>query len=122
MKVAVFENQYHQVEIQFEVANRIYFNDSLDFDQFNSSQDLSPLSKIANYDLVIVDISLSSNSDMDGYNLITEIIKVENHPKILIMTGNSNVEERLLRIGLDSIPILVKPIDPKDIRDKINSL
>lgn len=121
MKIAIFENQYNQVRIQFEVANKVFFNDSLEYSQFNSSQDL-PITEIVRFNLVIIDISLSSNSDMDGFDLISEIIKIKNHPKLLILTGNSNILEGLKKRDLPTIPILMKPIDPLDIEKKIKEV
>ena len=122
MKVAIFENQFNQVKIQFDVAKKIFFNDQFDYDQFNSSQEFGSLVNLRNYDLVIVDISLSSNSDLDGYDLISEILKLENYPKILILTGNGNIVENLKKRDLPEIPILMKPIDAIDIKDKIKGL
>lgn len=122
MKVVIFENQFYQVKIQFDVANRIFFNNKIEYVQFNSSQEFGALNNIINYDLAIIDISLSSNSDLDGYDLITQISEVENHPKILILTGNSSIEQNLKKRNLPSIPILMKPVDAIDIRDKIISL
>ena len=117
--IAIFENQYHQVKTSFEVANKIFFNSELKYTQFNSSQELTPLNKIIEYELVIIDISLSSNSDKDGFDLIKEILKIEDRPKILILTGNSNIIEGLKKRELPEIPILMKPVDPIDIKDKI---
>jgi len=122
MKIAIFENQFHQVKTQFDVANRIYFQDTLKYDQFNSSQDLKPLEAILNYDLVIVDISLSSNSDLDGFDLIKGIMELKTHPKILILTGNSNIKENLQNRHLPKIPILMKPVDVIDISNKIKEV
>jgi len=122
MKIAIFENQFNQVKIQFDVANRIFFEDKLDYEQFNSSQEFGGLNNLSNFDLAIIDISLSSNSDLDGYDLISEILSFDNPPKILILTGNSNIEENLKKRNLPEIPILMKPIDAIDIKNKINSL
>lgn len=121
MKIAVFENQWHQVKTQFEVANRIFFNDTLEYSQYNSSQELTPFDKIFSFDLIIIDISLSSNSDLDGFDLIQKIYQHEIHPKILILTGNSNIKENLENRELPTIPVLMKPVDVLDIKDKILS-
>jgi CheY-like chemotaxis protein len=119
MRIAIFENQFHQVKIQFEVANKLFFNDELIFTHFNSSQELQPIAKVNDFDLLIIDISLSSNSDLDGFDLIKEIVKLEKRPKILILTGNSNIEEGLEKRGLPIFPILSKPVGPLDIKEKI---
>jgi len=121
-RIAIFENQYNQVKIQFEVANKIFFNDTLQYTQFNSSQDYQPIENIVEFDLVIVDISLSSNSDLDGFDLITTILLLADPPKILILTGNSNIKENLKKRQLPDLPILMKPIDPIDIQKNISAL
>lgn len=121
-KIAIFENQYNQVKLQFEVANRFFFNNQLVFSQYNSSQDYSPIANITEFNLVIIDISLSSNSDKDGFDLITEILALQHHPKILILTGNSNIKDSLKKRNLEDLPVLMKPVDPIDIKDKISNL
>jgi len=122
MKIAIFENQYYQVQRQFNVANRIFYNDRLEYSQFNSSNEFGSIHQILDYDLVIIDISLSTNSDLDGFDLIEEILKIEDHPKILILTANSKIEENIEERGLPKIPILMKPVDFKDIYNKIEEI
>ena len=122
MRILIFENQFNQVQIQFEVANKIFFEDKLEYKQVNSSQEFGSINNVVDYDLIIVDISLSSNSDLDGYDLITEILEIENPPKILILTGNSNISENLKKRGLPQIPVLMKPVDALDIKKKIEGL
>ncbi|MFN8229482.1 MAG: response regulator [Bacteroidia bacterium] len=121
MKIIIFENQFHQVKVQFEIANKLFFKDQLIFEQYNAAQEFQPLSKIVDYDLAIIDISLSSNSKLDGFDLISEIIKIEKRPRILILTGNSNIEEGLEKRGLPKFLILYKPVDPIDIANKIKA-
>jgi hypothetical protein len=45
-----------------------------------------------------------------------------NPPKILILTGNSNIKENLKKRSLPDLPILMKPIDPIDIKVNVNKL
>jgi ActR/RegA family two-component response regulator len=122
MKIAIFENQWNQVKTQFEVANKVYFNDELIYTQYNSSQELKPFEDLYNFDLVIIDISLSSNSDLDGFDLISKILERELHPRLLILTGNSNILENLGNRNLPRIPVLMKPVDVLDIKNKIISV
>lgn len=122
MKIAIFENQWHQVKTQFEVANKVYFKDELKYTQYNSSQELTPFEDLYNFDLVIIDISLSSNSDLDGFDLIQKILEKEIHPKLLLLTGNSNILENLSNRKLPKIPVLMKPVDVLDIKNKIISV
>lgn len=118
MKVAIFENQFGQVQTQFDIVKNLFFDNKLEYIHFNSSQEIGDINKISDYDLAVIDISLSSSSDKDGYNLISEILKLPKHPKIIILTGNSKIEEGLKERNLPALPIIKKPVDALDIRDK----
>jgi DNA-binding NtrC family response regulator len=122
MKIAIFENQYQQVKEQFDIVKRIFFKDQLEIEQYNSSQQFKEINKISEYSLFIIDISLSSNSDKDGYNLISKILKIPNHPPIIILTGNYNIESGLKEMNLPNLPIIEKPVDPIDIYNKIKEV
>src|SRR5690242_16566314 len=113
MKIAVFENEYTQIESAFKAVNLLYFNNNLTIDTFPTSQSLKPFEDIQNYELVIVDIDLSTKSEMDGFELISKINMLFKTPKIIILTGHSKVNEKLKEKNLPSYPIVQKPIDFK---------
>ena len=111
MKILIFENEYTYIENAFNYVNVKYFNGSLDITVFPRSQDLTPFRTIENYDHVFIDISLSKNSHLDGFGILKKI-KDENLvvKKITILTGNNNIEKKLVELNLERFPIITKPI------------
>lgn len=113
----IFENEFSYIETPFEYVKDIYFDGELKFDVFPKSQELKPFSKIADYDFVFIDISLSKKSDLDGFGILQKIkdekLDVQN---IVILTGNHLIKEKLEEKQLSTdYQILTKPIDFEDL-------
>jgi len=112
MKVAIFENEYESVKIAFETANLIYFNNSIVFEVYASSQAAAGI-KLNEFDVIFIDIDLSSKSVSDGYSLIKQLVETYNaiNKKIVILTGNNKITEALSSRGIDStlFNLIIKP-------------
>ncbi len=125
MKIAVFENEYQSVSGAFNAANLLNFNNELEISVFTSSQS-SIIKEIISYDVIFVDIDLSSKSEMDGYSLIQELKKNDNNInyKIAILTGNNKIIESLKLRKIDSanLSIIVKPTDFVEITEIIKKI
>lgn len=120
MKIAVFENELPQVQGSFDSVNAIYYGGRIDYTFFLSSQDCTPLNQLLDFDLIFVDLDLSVKSEMDGYSLIEEILQINGKAPIVILTGSSDVEEKLKSRNLSHIEILQKPISFEDLRSFIS--
>lgn len=122
MKVAIFENEYESVRISFETANLIYFDNNIEFTVYPSSQS-ADLSKINDYDVVFIDIDLSSKSDLDGYSLIEKISSTypDVEKRMVILTGNNKIVESLNLRGLyiKNLQIIIKPTDYEEVSKSI---
>jgi CheY-like chemotaxis protein len=122
MKIAVFENEYQSVSGAFNTANLMTFGNAMEIEVFPSSQSAS-LGKIISYDVIFIDIDLSSKSDLDGYSLIQQLQQLDNNinTKIVILTGNNKIKESLTTRKIDSIDIsiIVKPTDYEEITNII---
>lgn len=122
MKVAIFENEYESVRISFETANLVYFDNKIEFTIYPSSQS-ADLRKINDYDVVFIDIDLSSKSDLDGYSLIEKISNT--YPgvekRIVVLTGNNKIVESLNLRGLyiKNLQIIIKPTDYEEVSKSI---
>lgn len=108
MKILVFENEIPAVSDAFNDVNVLDFNGRLDIEYKDKSQSFRDFRLVANYDLIFVDIDLSSNSEKDGYGII-EDLKKNNFNKIIVLTGNI-VKDELEKKGWGDIRILSKPI------------
>ncbi len=94
-RIAIFENEYKNVESSFDAVNLLYFDNKLKFEVFKTSQEFGDLERIIDYSCVIVDIDLTAKSELDGYQLISQMLKVENVPKIIVLTGHIDIKAQL---------------------------
>lgn len=125
MKIAVFENEYDTVEIAFRYLNKKYYGNSIKFDNFPRSDSISDIGLLEEYQLIIVDLDLSSQSKLDGFGLIRKMEQriTTNLPQILILTGqslsNSFDTENDLK---HKYPVLEKPVNYKKLYEKFKEL
>lgn len=114
-KILIFEDEWNSIKGSFELANIYAFENKLSFDIKTKSQDIAYNSWREFYDAVFVDITLAKNTKWDGFNIIKVIYDTDLFPlnKVVILTGNSKVEEKLKEMGIntDLIKILYKPIN-----------
>lgn len=122
MNIAIFENEYESVKVSFEAANLIYFDNKIEFTVYPSSQS-ADLSKINEYDVVFIDIDLSSKSDLDGYSLIEKISNTypDVEKRMVVLTGNNKIVESLNLRGLyiKDLQIIIKPTDYEEVSKSI---
>ncbi|MFM8911447.1 MAG: response regulator [Flammeovirgaceae bacterium] len=122
MKIVIFENEFNNLRTSFEAVNLLYFNDSLEFQQFNTFQDFGKIEKLSDFDFAIIDIDLSPKSELDGYQIIEKISELKGkQPKIIILTGHLNIEEQLKARNLPLLPIITKPVDFNSIKNALSS-
>lgn len=118
MRIAIFENEYQSVSGAFSAANLLNFENALNIQVFPSSQSAT-LTEIVGFDVIFIDIDLSSKSDLDGYSLIQQLQKLDNNinKKIVILTGNNKIIEslNLRKINSTYISIIIKPTDYDEI-------
>ncbi|HLP64258.1 hypothetical protein [Flavobacterium sp.] len=117
MKILIFENEISGIKDAFNDVNMLDFNNKLDIKYVEKSQNFTDFKNVSQYNVVFVDIELSSNSDKDGYGVIDDLLK-NNYKKIIVLTGNM-VKENLKNKGLDFIDILTKPILLDRLKDLI---
>ncbi len=118
MNIAIFENEYQSVSGAFSAANLLNFENALNIQVFPSSQSAT-LTEIVCFEVIFIDIDLSSKSDLDGYSLIQQLQKLDDNinKKIVILTGNNKIIEslNLRKINSTYISIIIKPTDYDEI-------
>ena len=113
MEVLIFENEFVFLETAFNYVNDLFFNKAINFSVYTKSQDFKSFEKVNKYDAVIVDISLSVKSELDGFGILKKLQSINySSEKIIVMTGNHKIEESLNEKGLSNgYDILTKPIE-----------
>jgi len=123
-KLAIFENEKVEVEGVFNYINiSDKFNGELECKYFARSQDISDLSLLSDFDLIIVDIDLSFFSELDGYGLIKQIESTINPtPNMLIMTGHEIQKGYNEAHNIKEHPFIKKPLNFVRVISKLNEL
>ncbi|ADR34082.1 response regulator receiver protein [Sulfuricurvum kujiense DSM 16994] len=122
-KILIFENEYADHEPAFKAINLLSFDNQLQITQYNTSQELTNISNIDAYDAIIIDIDLSLKSHKDGFGIIQDIDTFNKDvlKKVMVLTGSSKVEEKLIEQGYD-IRVAIKPIDIDQIADMLKDI
>ncbi len=125
-KILIFEDEWSTIRGSFELANIYAFNGSLNFHQVDKSQSVTYDSWTDKYDAVFVDITLAKNTKWDGFNIVSEI-KMRNLidlKKVVVMTGNNRVKEKLEEMGIDTevLQVLYKPIAFVELSDVLKKI
>lgn len=124
MKILMFENEFNYIETQFDYINAVHFNNQIEIDLKQRSQDLRDYNSINDYDYIFIDISLSKKSLLDGFGILKKIESIEgvNKSKIIILTGNHMIKQGLIEHGIThNYKILTKPIEFNDLLKIFNS-
>jgi DNA-binding LytR/AlgR family response regulator len=125
MKIAIFENEFESVKGAFDTANLLYFNEGLVITYFPSSQSASNV-EMKEFDVIFIDIDLSSKSELDGFSLINKFIETNKAliGRIVILTGNNKIQEALKARSIDYklIQIIIKPTNYEEINDSIKRI
>lgn len=126
IKILIFEDEWNTIKGSFDLANIYAFNGCLKCIAKSRSQDIDFSSWNGEYQAVFVDITLAKNTQWDGFNIVKEIKerKLIDMKKVIVMTGNSKVEEKLKEMGIDTreIKIMYKPIAFNTLADELQRI
>jgi DNA-binding response OmpR family regulator len=122
MKILIFENEYDSLANSFKYMNNKYYSNSLILTNYARSQQLEQVNNVSQYDLILVDLDLSAQSELDGFGLIR---KIENEatsiPYISILTGQQVLEDFQTIHNLQrKYEVIEKPINFKIFKELID--
>lgn len=125
-KILIFEDEWSTIKGSFDLANVFAFEGKLRFIAKSRSQDVNFTSWREIYDAVFIDITLAKNTEWDGFSIVKAIKDKEliDLNKVVVLTGNSKVEEKLKELGIDTniVEILYKPIAFNVLADKLKKM
>ena len=124
MKVLIFENEVYLIENTFKTINLLYYGNTLEIKYAQTSQEIYPIENVLDYDLIIVDIDLTSKSNKDGITIIQDINDFNSTilNMTFVLTGSSKVKDRLVSLGFNSITVLNKPSNYKEIYSEMKKV
>lgn len=126
IKILVFEDEWNTIKGSFDLANIFAFDGHLKCVVKTRSQDIDFTSWNDEFKAVFVDITLAKNTQWDGFNIVKEIKERQliDLNKVVVMTGNSKVEEKLKEMGvdIDVVKIMYKPIAFNALADQLQRI
>lgn len=109
MKVLIFENEISEIEPIFEVLQKDY--EDFDYQFFTNSQSLKPFNRVFEFDKILVDLKLSDNTKMEGYDILEALKTLSyNLKSVAIITGHTDFRSKLEEKGFGNIKVIEKPI------------
>lgn len=121
VKILVIEDMIETIRGSFNLAALSVFNENMSFEFKSRSQDVD-YSSINEYSLVFVDIELAKGTKEDGFAVINKLTNDSHYPleRILILTGNTVVEEKLVENKIDpTIVVVKKPVNYVEIANEL---
>ncbi|MCD6068974.1 MAG: response regulator receiver protein [Bacteroidetes bacterium] len=122
MRLLLFENEFHLLKTCFDALKVLHFPD-LSYEVLIKSQDLSDFKRADDYDYIFVDINLTDNSNLDGFQIIQKLLEEGVLPnKICVLTGWVNIQRELENRGLSHICSISKPIKIETLYNTLKHL
>lgn len=121
MKILIYEDEFDGIQTSFDTLNLLYFDSTLEYENIKYSQNFRIDENLNNYDLIMVDIDLSENSEKDGISVINEIMEYDNQKPIIIITGSSKIEDSKNKYD-KKIPTIIKPLKYRQVYEKIREV
>ena len=84
-----------------------------------TGRDASELLFINNYDLVVLDINLPDDS---GLNLLKSLRERDMQVRVLILSANRSIEDRIIGLDWGANDYLTKPFDFQELKARIRAL
>jgi two-component system cell cycle response regulator CtrA len=77
------------------------------------------LAKSADYDIIILDLMLP---DIDGYEVLRDLRAARVHTPILILSGLSEVDDKIKGLTLGATDFLTKPFEERELIGRIQAI
>lgn len=88
-------------------------------DATNIGEEGIEIAKLYDYDIIILDLMLP---DIDGYNIIQRLRKINVNTPILILSGLNNIEDKIKGFGLGADDYLTKPFNKNELVARLNAV
>jgi two-component system cell cycle response regulator CtrA len=88
-------------------------------DNTDMGEDGLEIGKIYDYDLIILDLMLP---DMDGYDVLRRLRASNVKTPILILSGRSDIDDKVKGLGFGADDYLTKPFDRAEIMARIHAV
>lgn len=115
MRILVVEDEVDLCDI---IAEGLQM-DGYAVDKCNDGEDAFELITTETYDLVLLDLNLPR---MDGIEILTEVRKQNKEVKVLILSAQGSVSDKVLGLDTGANDYLAKPFDFEELEARIRNL
>lgn len=115
MRILVVEDEVDLCDI---IAEGLQM-DGYAVDKCNDGEDAFELITTETYDLVLLDLNLPR---MDGMEILTEVRKQNKEVKVLILSAQGSVSDKVLGLDTGANDYLAKPFDFEELEARIRNL
>jgi DNA-binding response OmpR family regulator len=115
MRICIIEDEIQLVEALAKGLKK----DGYAIDTASNARDASELLAINQYDLVILDINLPDDS---GLNVLKVLRETDNQVRVLILSANRSIDDRILGLDIGANDYLTKPFDFQELKARIRAL
>lgn len=110
------------VEDEMNIASameKIMKKDGYAVDIALTGEEAEELMGINEYDLILLDIHLP---DTDGFTILSKLREVSETTRVIIVSANSEIDDRIKGLDLGANDYIVKPFDIQELRARIRAL
>lgn len=101
-----------------KIIQRILLQDGYQVEEFNRRSRFLDRFKQQKPDLCLIDLSLP---DGDGLSLITELLRVNGVPSIVV-SGRGNLTDRIIGLEVGADDYVVKPFEPRELAARVRAV
>ncbi len=88
-------------------------------EQTDLGEDAVDMAKVYDYDIILLDLGLP---DMEGFEVLKQIRNARNNTPVLILSGHTEVENRVKGLGFGADDFLGKPFDKKELMARVKAV
>jgi DNA-binding response OmpR family regulator len=115
MRICIIEDEVQLVEALVKGLKK----DGYAIDTALNAREASELLAINQYDLVILDINLPDDS---GLNVLKVLRETDNQVRVLILSANRSIDDRIQGLDIGANDYLTKPFDFQELKARIRAL
>jgi len=115
MKILIIEDD----QTLAKNLKQVLVKDGFAVDTSDTREDGLAQSEINEYDCIVLDINLP---DGNGFDLLTNLRKVENKTPVIIVTARGQIEDRIKGLNLGADDYVPKPVDSNELTARIRAV
>ncbi len=115
MRLLIVEDEYNLLEALVRGLKR----EGYAIDAASDGEEALAFAEINEYDLVVLDINLP---ELNGFSVLETLRKQNQETRVIIVSANRTIEDRVRGLDLGANDYLIKPFDFSELKARIRAL